>query len=186
MLPWHCFCDGIPRIEATTRIVLVMHCREGRKLTNTGRLVALALPGSEIIEHGRPGEATSVLDVPHVADPGRQVYLLFPTEAAQTLSRAEVQADGRPVTLVVPDGTWRQAKRMPRRVAGLHGLPHRCLPAGPPSRYRLRSTPHSGQLATCEAVSRALGIVECEALQARLNELFDRMVESTLAARAGR
>lgn len=182
MLPWHCFCDRVPRIPATTRVVVVMHHKELRKVSNTGRLLELALADSRVVLHGRPGAPARVADGD---DPSRQTYVLFPAADARPLSPQELAADGRPVTLVVPDGTWRQAQRIVRRVPGVAPLPRRCLPEGPASRYRLRSAAQ-GRLSTCEAVGRALGLIEGAAVEARLAELFDALVEGALAARAGR
>jgi DTW domain-containing protein YfiP len=49
--------------------------------------------------------------------------------------------------------------------------------------YRLRTEPREQGLATYEAISRALGILEGPELQAQLDRLFDAMVESTLSTR---
>jgi DTW domain-containing protein YfiP len=181
MLPQHCFCDRLHPIAAATRVVVVMHVKELPKVSNTARLLPMALTDGRLVLHGCPGPPTQV---DGLADPARQTYVLFPGAGARPLSRAELAADGRPVTLVVPDGTWRQAQRIVRRVPAVVPLPRRCLPEGPPSRYRLRSAA-PGRLSTCEAVGRALGLLEGPAVEAELMALFDALVEGALAARAG-
>lgn len=182
MLPQHCFCDRVRPIATATRVVVVMHFKELPKVSNSARLLPMALADGHLVLHGIPGPPTHVggLD-----DPTRQTYVLFPGAGARPLSMAELSADGRPVTLVVPDGTWRQAQRIVRRVPSVVPLPRRCLPeGGPPSRYRLRSAA-PGRLSTCEAVGRALGLLEGPAVEAELMTLFDALVEGALAARAG-
>lgn len=181
MLPWHCFCDRLRPIPVSTRVVVVMHQRELAKVTNSGRLVALALQDARLVLHGQPGPPTRV---DGLADPARRACVLFPADDAPPLSREDAQADGRPLTLVVPDGTWRQAQRMVRRIPALAALPRRSLPPGPPSRYRLRSAA-PGRLSTCEAVSRALALIEGPGPADALSELFDVLVSAALAARAG-
>jgi DTW domain-containing protein YfiP len=87
------------------------------------------------------------------------------------------------VTLVVPDGNWRQASKVYKRVPGLRGVPCVTLPKGPPSRYRLRAEAHPKGLSTLEAIARALGILEGAHVQRELERVLTVMVERTLWAR---
>lgn len=90
------------------------------------------------------------------------------------------------MTLIVPDGNWGQARRMPKRIAGLSELPAITLPDGEPSRYQLRHEPVQGGLATYEAISRALGIIEGPSVRQALDKPFDAMVARTLSTRGRR
>jgi len=76
--------------------------------------------------------------VKFVADAKTRPVLLFPHEDAVPLSR--FSASETPITLVVPDGTWRQASKVRARVPGLRDIPCVCLPKDTPSMYRLRAT----------------------------------------------
>lgn len=58
-------------------------------------------------------------------------------------------------TLIVLDATWRQARRISRRVPSVASLPFVTLPSGPPSSWPLRSSPTPDSLCTLEAVGRA-------------------------------
>jgi DTW domain-containing protein len=92
----------------------------------------------------------------------------------------------RPIVLVVPDGNWRQAGKMRRRVPGLAELPRVSLPAMPPTAYRLRAELREGGLATLEAIAGALAILEGErgpAIEAALLAVFRVMVDRTLWSR---
>ncbi len=175
-----CICALIPRIETRTRLLLVMHRYEDRKSTNTGRLAALCLPNSAIVTRGHEHEPSEPLVVPA----GMQPVLLFPAEDAGPL---EPFAHGdRPVALVVPDGTWRQASKARMRVPGLRDVPCVTLPRGKPSHYHLRVDAHDHGLATLEAIARALGILEGErgpAVQQQLEDVMRAMVERTLWSR---
>jgi DTW domain-containing protein YfiP len=60
-----------------------------------------------------------------------------------------------PTRIVVPDGTWSQARRMLQRLPALQALPRLALP-GPPPGLRLRR-PHRGDgMSTLEAMAGAL------------------------------
>ncbi len=89
----------------------------------------------------------------------------------------------RPITLFVPDGTWRQASKVRRRVPCLADVPLVSLPQGSATTYRLRHEPRDGGLATMEAIARAFGILEGEAVQQALERVFRIMVERTLWSR---
>ncbi len=172
-----CVCELLPRIETRTRLVLVMHRDERRKTTNTGQLAAACLARSEVLVHG---QLDAPLD-PLVWPPTTRPLYLFPHEDALPLT--SFLDDGPPVTLVVPDGTWRQASKVRKRVAGVADIPCVSLPPGPPSRYRLREEHLDHGLSTLEAIARALGLLEGEAVQHALENVFAMMVERSLWAR---
>lgn len=175
-----CLCAIIPRIETRTRLLLVMHRYEDRKPTNTGRLASLCLPGSAVVVRGHEGRPSEPLPVP----PDTQPVLLFPAEDAGPI--AAFAASERPVTLIVPDGTWRQASKARHRVPGLRDVPCVALPAGQASRYQLRFDAHETGLGTLEAIARAFGLLEGDRgaeVQRKLEWVFRVMVERTLWAR---
>jgi DTW domain-containing protein YfiP len=173
-------CAEVPRLELSTRVVLIMHHREVSKTTATGPLALRALADGCLCVHGEPG---NLLDLRPEHVPDRRVLLLFPREDAQVLSRELLDRDPRPVTLLVPDGNWRQASRAARRIPGVAQAECVVLAAGAPTRYRLRREPKAGGLATFEAIARALGVLESLAVQQQLEALFERMVVTTLGTR---
>lgn len=175
-----CICAHITPHALSTRLALVMHHREVKKSSATGPLALAALSNSQLYVHGLRDER---LDLSHLHDEGRRVLMLFPREGAPELSQALLAEDPRPVTLVVPDGNWRQARQAGKRIPGLDGAEAVTLPAGPPTRWGLRRETHALGLATFEAIARAIGILESPAVQSELETLFDRMVATTRAAR---
>jgi DTW domain-containing protein YfiP len=172
-----CVCALIPTVETRTRLVLVIHRFEDRKPTNTGRLATECLANSEVVVRGRQSEPSA----PIAWAPGSRPLVLFPYPGARPLT--DFAGSSEPVTLVVPDGNWRQASKVYKRVPGLRDVPCVSLPPGPPSLYRLRAEAHGEGLATIEAIARALGILEGEATQRALEAVFLAMVERTLWAR---
>jgi len=175
-----CICRSIPRYDLNTRIVLVMHHREQIKTTATGPLALEALPNSELRIHGQKYLPLDFSDLNH---PGRRTLLLYPGDDAPILNRNFLDQDNRPVTLVVPDGNWRQASRMGRRIPGLEHAEMVRLPEGSQTRWGIRRERHREGLATFEAIARALGIIESPDVQAGMEELFNLMVQRTLHSR---
>jgi DTW domain-containing protein YfiP len=166
-----CLCALVPRVETRTRVVLVMHQLELNKPTNTGCLAVRCLPNSEVVVRGR--EASHRAPAPFPGLP----LLLFPHAGAQPLER--FRHGDQPVTLIVPDGTWRQAARVRRRVPGLEGIPCVALPPRT-SGYRLRQSVRPGRLSTMEAIARALGVLEGAAVEEPLAHIHQVMVDRTL------
>ena len=157
-----------------------MHHREAGKTTATGPLALEALPHSEVRIHGHQDRP---LDFSDLDVPERRTLLLYPGEDVPVLSRDFLSQDLRPVTLVVPDGNWRQASRMGRRLPGLGHAEMVRLPEGPLTRWGVRREAHPHGLATFEAIARALGIIESPVVQAGMEEIFRLMVETTLRSR---
>jgi DTW domain-containing protein YfiP len=171
-----CLCGEIVPLFLPTRVTLYMHWRERLRTTNTGWLACLALPNSEIRLRGARAPELRAAQ----AAPLENALLLFPSENAVELTPEWLARQPRPVTLVVPDGSWNQAKKVPYRESGLAGIPNVKLAAGAPSCYRLRHSPHVQNLSTLEAIARALGVIEGREVQVLLESLFLKMVERRL------
>jgi DTW domain-containing protein len=179
MLGGLCVCSLIPDppLQTRTRLVLFVHRDEDRKTTNTGRLAGECIAGSEVRVRGLQHQPCPTF----VAAPGTRPLLLFPHPDATPLER--VPPSEAPFTLIVPDGTWRQARRVRSRVPGLAAVPSVTLPAGERSIYRLRSESREGGLATIEAIARAFELLEGPHVRAALERVFRAMVERTLWTR---
>lgn len=171
-----CVCEHMSPLALQTRVVLIMHYKELPKTTATGPMALAALENSELFVHGRQGQP---LDLGHLHDEARRVLLLFPQEGAPPLSESFRNEDPRPVTLVVPDGSWRQASRISRRVGALARAQPVTLPPGPTTRWGVRRETHPEGLATFEAIARALGYLESAAVRLELESSFERMVTAT-------
>ena len=172
-----CVCALIPRIATRTRLVLVVHRREERKPTNTGRLAIECLSNSQAILRGHESSPVA----PFAWDGSTQPLLLFPH--ADAIPIARFAASERPITLIVPDGTWRQAAKVRARVPGLSDVPCVSIEREAPTMYRLRHETRDGGLATIEAIARALGVLEGGHVRSALEKVFRAMVERTLWSR---
>ena len=86
--------------------------------------------------------------------------------------------------LVVPDGTWRQARRLLRRELLPLGVPCVNLPEGLPSLYSLRRR-GEGNLCTLEATAAALACLGEVEVSRGLLQRFARWVSLAAGYHAG-
>ncbi len=175
-----CICDAMTPVTMTTQLVVVAHYREVRKVTNTGWLAHRLVTGSELRLWGARDDPDWADGGASLVAPGHDNVVLTAAEGAEVV---EPTAFTRPVRLIVPDGSWRQANKMPRRIPALKDLTWLRLPPGPPSRYQLRRETRDGGLATIEAIARALRYLGEPAAADVLDRAFAATVRSVLASR---
>jgi DTW domain-containing protein YfiP len=171
----HCLCALIPRLDSRTRVLLLQHPSEANHALNTARLAALGLCNAQL----RVGEVFEDLER-WLDQPGYQPRLLFPGDGAQAL--VPDSAGTTPTLLVVPDGTWRKARKLLHLNPLLAGLPRVTLDAAPASRYRLRKAPAADALSTLEAVAYALEVLEAPSSYSALLRPFDALIEGQIRA----
>jgi DTW domain-containing protein YfiP len=171
----HCLCPLIPSLDSRTRVLLLQHPSEVNHALNTARLAALGLSNAELVV----GEVFE--DLPTLLNrPGYRARLLFPADDAQPM-QAYAESD-EPLLLVVPDGTWRKARKMLHLNPLLAALPRVTLAEGGVSRYRLRKAPGPGALSTIEAIVQALQTLEPSASFEPLLKPFEALIEGQIAA----
>ncbi|XSS64884.1 tRNA-uridine aminocarboxypropyltransferase [Pseudomonas sp. B11] len=171
----HCLCPLIPELPSRTRVLVLQHPSEVGHALNTARLAALGLNNAEL----RVGEVFE--DLPELlARPGYRAHLLFPADDAQPLQPYGMTDE--PLLLVVPDGTWRKARKLLHLNPLLAALPRITLEAASPSRYRLRKAPGPGALSTLEAIVQALEVLEAPASFEPLLRPFESLIEGQIAA----
>jgi DTW domain-containing protein YfiP len=94
-----CLCADLPVVWARTRVALVLHQREERKASNTGRLAVRCLPNSIVVAQGRLPEAAGlgrglVTAPPYPwQDSAGPCVLLFPDERARPIEEWRGVAD---------------------------------------------------------------------------------------------
>jgi DTW domain-containing protein YfiP len=180
-----CVCAHVTPLKTKTRVVILQHPRERHVPINTARLARLSLPDA-VLRRAVDFEGDPfVQDLLSGRDGGPQPYLLFPGPDAVDLARERPPG---PITLVVVDGTWWQARKLLRRNPKLAALPQLRLAPAAPSRYRIRREPADHCVSTIEAIALTLRALEgdddregAEARFAALLAPFDAMVEHQIA-----
>ncbi len=179
--PKVCYCSALARLSTTTRVVILQHPRERDMPIGTARMASLCLADSTLrvgVRWDRDAELAALL-----GDPARPPVLLYPAAGAKDILIDPPQG---PVTLVVVDGTWSQAKTVVRDNAVLRALPRYAFTAPAPSQYRIRREPRDEYVSTIEALMYVLGALEgdAEKFRAMLAPLH-AMVDAQLAANEG-
>lgn len=168
-----CVCALVPRLHTRTRLVLLVPHGEARKPSNTGQLAGRCLANSHVeILRKRGGPVP-----PPLLAADELPLVLFP--AADAAPITSYAASSKPIALIVPDGSWHQARDLQAR-APLRHFARLTLPPLGPSEYRLRSEPQPDGLATFEAIARALRILEGDAVSDAMLVVFRTMVERLL------
>ncbi len=173
----HCLCALIPDLPSRTEVLVLQHPDEVDHALNTANLAALGLRNATLWV----GEVFEALP-DWLAEPGYRPCLLFPGEQARPINELGADEDRRPVRLVVPDGTWRKARKLLYLNPALQALPRVTLLDAPPSRYRLRKAPMEGSLSTLEAIVEVLNVLEAPADYRELLKPFDALIEGQIAA----
>ena len=171
----HCLCPLIPDLDNRTRVLILQHPDEVRHALNTARLAALGLANAELRVGERFPELESELA-------GCEAWLLFPGEQAVCVSELVATATSAERLLIVPDGTWRKARRILHCNPWLAQLPRVSLGEGLVSRYRLRKAPGPGALSTLEAIVHCLNVLEGAGRFDALLRPFEALIEGQIAA----
>lgn len=175
-----CICEQIPSLNLKTRLCLVVHAKELKRTTNTGRLAVKALTNSEMRIRG---EGIEALDLSDLLRSDYQTLLFYPSDDAVDLTAELLAKDPRPVQLIVPDGNWRQASKVHYRHHELKDVPRVMIKAAnlATQHMRVENTPEG--MATLEAIAQAMGIIEGAAVKESLMALYTAKLEGTLQGR---
>jgi tRNA-uridine aminocarboxypropyltransferase len=175
-----CLCDLVPRIELRTKVCLVIHHRELSRSSNTGLLALRALVNSEMRIRGEGREA---LDLKDLITLQYRTFLFYPSGDAAELDEALVMQESTPIQLLVPDGTWRQARKIHSRHLELRNLPRVKISKPNNSTFQLRAQTRPERMATLQAIAQGLGIIEGDLVRAQLMKLYHAKIDRTLKAR---
>lgn len=148
------------------------HPSEAWRASGTARIAKLALPRCRVVPAAPPYECVD-LRLAGLVD----TWLLFPGGAG--LDRLGAP----PRRLVVLDGTWREVRRMLKKLPSLWKLPRLSLPPKAEAPLRLRHSPRADRRSTLEAIADAVALLEGKQTAAPLAEVHARFVEHSLKAR---
>jgi DTW domain-containing protein YfiP len=173
-------CAHAPWVATRTSLLLVVHVHDLGRTSNTVRLLTLAIRDATLVCHGVfPTPADPASHVPAGTTP----VVLFPGRGARPLTAELVASLPSPPALVVPDGNWRQASRMVKRLPLLAGAVKVALPARDFAGNALRRNRPGHRMSTYEAVAQALAILEGEAVAGPLLDFYRRATDRMLLAR---
>ncbi len=170
-----CVCARITVLPTRTQVLLLQHARESRVGIGTARMAHLALAGSVLrvgVDFSADPVVRALLQDPAPAAPP---HVLFPGPEALPIDRLPRD---RPITLVVLDGTWAQARKLLRLNPAVAALPRVAFRPRHPSGYLIRRQPADFCLSTIEALAEVLEALEPDGARfQRLLDPFAAMVE---------
>lgn len=175
-----CFCDHIHEIPSQIKVSIVMHYTERWLTSNTAYFAQLLLPNCQIIERGN-------IDQPIPSEPftqNEQYLYLFPTGDSKPVTDFKA-VKGKPIHLVVPDGSWSKAKKIHKREEVFKEMPKYHLTNVGESNYGLRKSPGENFLCTYEAIAHALEQLGEEQVKLDMLKFFDVFVSRVKMSRTG-
>jgi len=178
-----CICATIPNIVSRARFVFVVHPAERWKTTNTGRIAARGIEGSRLsffVGRGREFDPPTDLGDAAILFPPRDDEPA-PVDAGEWVDR--VEARGRRPTIVIPDGTWSQCRKIVGRHDALRGLPRLRLPDRATPRGGLRLECLAAGMSTIDAVAWLIEEIDGPEAGAAMARLHRTMLERTMASR---
>jgi DTW domain-containing protein YfiP len=187
--PRWCTCDMLPPVKTQLMVQVLIHRLEQCRPSSTGNLVGRAVAGTLCHVFQRGNRFFPETGYPADAlEAGRDLWVLHPSGDPLPESAAtDASALQPPATVLLLDGSWRQAGEM---LASMHGR-GRCvrLPdaaTSEPSRYWLRNQARPDQLCTAEALMGVLTAVGEHEAARRLRLHFELHVYATLRVRGHR
>lgn len=172
----HCLCAWISPVSNHTKVVVLQHPDEYKHPLNTGRLAVLGLANAELLV----GE-----DFPQLAEiiaTVQNAFILFPAQEGSVVQPLVPTNQQQSSLLIVPDGTWRNVRKIMLNNPILAALPHISLPAGEPSQYRIRKASEPAAVATIEAIFKALTDLEPQQDFSCLLAPFHTLIEQQIQA----
>ena len=166
-----CLCNRVRVVDNPVEILYLQHPNERTMPFNTARLAHLSLTRSRLV-HGLRFDGTPTIR--DLLPRKEKVGILFPSPVAKDLGEAPRDLE----TLVIIDGTWREAKKIIYLSPTLLEFPHYAFVPEKPSNYRIRKEPKDEFISTIEATVTALRILDRDPSKYQeLLDLFDRMVD---------
>ncbi|NDC37562.1 MAG: DTW domain-containing protein [Proteobacteria bacterium] len=173
-------CGLIASFSAHVNTLVLQHPNERRKYYSTAKLLSTAVTNCTVMRGVE-------FDPEHLAriTAGQNCYLLYPSREARDCSEVPLSNQE---TIIVVDGTWREAAKIVFRNPFLQSLPRLSFKEELQSRYRIRKQPKQGCLSTIESVAHLLkrnalvsGAAESVPRYDSLLEGFERMIAQQVA-----
>ncbi|EXJ10427.1 MULTISPECIES: tRNA-uridine aminocarboxypropyltransferase [Nitrincola] len=150
-----CMCSDTLTSQASCDFWLLMHHDEFYKPTNTGRLIQRTFSSTQCSRWSRLEPTEDLISA--LADPEVSPCIVFPEapDYADRMIKDLSELPNRPL-FIIPDGTWRQARRIFRHSRYLDTLPVIEPTIAFDSRYSLRSSGEENHVCTAEVAAALL------------------------------
>ncbi|HSQ40703.1 MAG TPA: tRNA-uridine aminocarboxypropyltransferase [Fibrobacteraceae bacterium] len=176
-----CICKHLSPILSDISLVLLQHRKEIWRSSGTGNLVLRCFANAKRLA---PEDVDAFLNEAIIED----VVLLFPPDGEEIQgpsTSAHPSLGGHPRILLVPDGSWSEARRMVRKNPRLRSLPRISPPIGSPwIRNPLRQDKWE-RPCTAEAIGRCFEAWGQKSIAQQLRRSLQLFVDAHWQARGG-
>lgn len=181
-----CCCKQITPQQSQLQVALLLHANEPQRPTSTSKIIQQVLPQTQTYIWQRK-EPPSAL-IKQIEDEETDAWLLFPADRPDLIPRSQNFTGANPdrkTLIIVPDGTWKEVRKIVRKSPWLDQLPLLAFDPQIPSRYDLRRNPDADHLCTAETVvelMRLNGEMQCAS---ELDRTVDLFIEGYKASKCG-
>ena len=153
-----CVCYAISQVNVPAKITIIQDPSETHHAKNTARVLALAIPSSQIIIL----DGTTAWPNNLIKDKQRTV-VIYPAENAQPIETF-ISPTGSPSHthstavehVILLDGSWRKTRKLWLSYPVLNECHILTFKAAPTTQYAIRKTTHTGSMSTLEACAYSL------------------------------
>ena len=176
----NCYCSKIKKLSLKTKVSFIMYKKERFLPSNTANLALNSLNNSKVFYRGIKDTPLPAQFIEHET---HHALYLYPDDDAEVLNQDMFKDITKPINLIIPDGTWRQAKKIYVREKALEGVQKVKLPPVPKSTYLLRRQKFENGVCTFEAMAFALKFLEGQNCEEILFKNFELMMQAHLKNR---
>ena len=176
----NCFCTKLKEIKLSTKISFILPRIERSFPSNTANIVLNSMPNSSFFERGHQG---CPVEESFLERKNYTPLYLYPSNDAEELTPELIKSIDNPIHLIIPDGTWRQAKKIYRREVNLHSVKQIKINPLSKSIYPLRRQKFDEGLCTFEATAEAIKLIEDESTYRLMMDNFQIFLDAHLKNR---
>lgn len=150
----YCICKHARRQPSNALVALLLHENEPLRPTGTAPVIRQSLETCLQFSWQRKEPPQALLEL--LRNPAYSPWLIFPADRPELAARSQCwqpPAAGKKALFIVPDGTWKEVRKMVRKSPWLDGIPILSFQPERPTRYHLRRNPDADHLCTAEVVS---------------------------------
>lgn len=151
-----CICSHISEIQTSLNIIIVQHEKEALHAKNTARLVSLCVPNTRIVCANNSAEIQALSAMCSL----ERTALIYPSDVSEPIEEIPHSVANNISTLVLIDGSWKQAFGIVKKSAWLQKLHAFHFACAPDTNYLIRHTSLDKALSTLEATAYALHCIE--------------------------
>lgn len=167
-----CVCKHIKNISVPLNVIIIQHPKEATHAKNTARLVTMCIPSACVV-------LSDNADAMHTLAQSsckQTTALIYPSENSTALEDLPRTQKQHYRTLILIDGSWKQAFGIVKRSPWLQTLPSYHFSNATPSQYAIRHTSLPNALSTLEAAAHSISCI-CQRDMSALYDLQTAMQE---------